>query len=228
MKNRILTKLRSRTGASITFALLLFLVCAVLSSVIIVAASAAAGRMSGIAEADQRYYAVTSAAELLRDDSRVRFLFVGHGNKKTAAEERIREHGLDKVQLLDFLTGEDFEKAVAVSSCCVVSLEKGLMGTCAPSKYYSYLQGGHPVLAVVEKGSYLAGEIERERLGYSVEPGDAEGLCAAILALLENPAERRAMGERAAMLYEERYAYERAMEKYETMLRELLDEEVTP
>lgn len=67
MKNRILTKLRSRTGASITFALLLFLVCAVLSSVIIVAASAAAGRMSGIAEADQRYYAVTSAAELLRD-----------------------------------------------------------------------------------------------------------------------------------------------------------------
>ena len=67
MKNRILTKLRSRTGASITFALLLFLVCAVLASVILVAASAAAGRMSGIAEADQRYYAVTSAAELLRD-----------------------------------------------------------------------------------------------------------------------------------------------------------------
>ncbi len=67
MKNRILNKLRSRTGASISYALLLFLVCAVLCSVILAAATAAAGRMSKIAETDQRYYAVTSAAEALTD-----------------------------------------------------------------------------------------------------------------------------------------------------------------
>lgn len=60
-------KLRSRTGASITVALLLFLVCAVLSSVVLAAATSAAGRMSNMAETDQRYYAVTSAAGLLRD-----------------------------------------------------------------------------------------------------------------------------------------------------------------
>ena len=60
-------KLRSRRGASLTFALLLFLVCAVLSSVIIVAASTAAGRMSNLADTDQRYYSVTSAAELMKD-----------------------------------------------------------------------------------------------------------------------------------------------------------------
>ena len=67
MKNRILNKLRSRRGASITYALLLFLVCAVLCSVILTAGTAAAGRMSKMAETDQRYYAVTSAAELLTD-----------------------------------------------------------------------------------------------------------------------------------------------------------------
>ncbi len=66
MKNKILKKLRSQTGASITFALLLFLVCAVLCSVIITAATASSGRMSQIAETDQRYYAVSSAAELLQ------------------------------------------------------------------------------------------------------------------------------------------------------------------
>ncbi len=60
-------KIRSQRGASITFALLLFLVCAVLSSVVIVAATSASGRISKLAESDQRYYAVTSAAELLRD-----------------------------------------------------------------------------------------------------------------------------------------------------------------
>ena len=67
MINKIKYKLSSRTGASISFALLLFLVCAVLCSVILTAATASAGRMSGIAENDQRYYAVTSASELLKD-----------------------------------------------------------------------------------------------------------------------------------------------------------------
>ncbi len=66
MKNRIMNKLRSKAGASITFALLLFLVCAVLCSVIVAAASAAAGRMSKIVQSEETYYAVTSAAEMMK------------------------------------------------------------------------------------------------------------------------------------------------------------------
>ena len=63
----IIAKLKSQTGASITFALLLFLVCAALSAIVLVAATTAAGRMSGLAQSDQRYYSVVSAAELMRD-----------------------------------------------------------------------------------------------------------------------------------------------------------------
>ena len=81
MKNRIVKKLRSQAGASITFALLLFLISAVLCSVIVTAASAASGRMSNLIETDQRYYAVTSAAELLKD--------LIHG--KTVTIEKITE-----------------------------------------------------------------------------------------------------------------------------------------
>ena len=60
-------KFRSTNGASITFALLLFLVCAVVGSVVLVSGTSAAGRLSKIAEYDQRYYAVTSTAQLLAD-----------------------------------------------------------------------------------------------------------------------------------------------------------------
>lgn len=63
---RIRQKLKSETGASITFALLLFLVCTMVSSVVIVAATTAGGRMSNLPDIDQRYYAVSSAAELIR------------------------------------------------------------------------------------------------------------------------------------------------------------------
>ena len=64
--NGIKEKMRSPGGASITFALLLFLVVAVLCAVINAAATSTAGRMSGIAEMDERYYSVTSASELMK------------------------------------------------------------------------------------------------------------------------------------------------------------------
>ena len=160
------------------------------------------------------------AAELLKNDDRVRFLIVGHGNKKDAVESRIKDKGLRNVQLLNFLTGKDFQQAVAISSCCIVSLEKGLMGTCAPSKYYSYLQGGQPVLAVVEKESYLATEVEREQIGHSVEIGDGEGLRKAIIVMVEDPDGCASMGSRAKKLYEKQYAYEVAMEKYNAVFED--------
>lgn len=67
MKNRIKDKLRSRTGASITYALLIFLVCAIIGSAVLTAGTAASGRLSQMVEIDQRYYSVNSAASLVID-----------------------------------------------------------------------------------------------------------------------------------------------------------------
>ncbi len=60
-------KLSSQTGASIAYALVLFLVCAVVSGIVLTAGTAASGRISGSVDHDQRYYSVTSAAKLLID-----------------------------------------------------------------------------------------------------------------------------------------------------------------
>ena len=65
--NRVKRKLNSERGASITWALLIFLVCAVVGSVVLVAGTSASGRLSKLAETDQRYYAVSSSAGVLRD-----------------------------------------------------------------------------------------------------------------------------------------------------------------
>ena len=70
-------KLRSQRGASITFALLIFLVCAVVGSVVLAAGTVTSGRLAGSAESgkvgtmvemERRYHAVNSAAELLKKE----------------------------------------------------------------------------------------------------------------------------------------------------------------
>ena len=66
MRN-IKQKLNSQRGASITWALLIFLVCSVIGSAVLVAGTVASGQMAKAAESDQRYYAVNSAARMLID-----------------------------------------------------------------------------------------------------------------------------------------------------------------
>ena len=85
--HKLKQKLKSQTGASITFALLLFLVCAVVGSVVLTAGTAAAGRMSKIAEMDQRYYSVNSAAKLLTEliDGEERAVTIIKTEKKNGA-----------------------------------------------------------------------------------------------------------------------------------------------
>ena len=58
-------KIKSGRGASISFALFILLICAVVGSIVLKAATASAGRLSKLAESDRRYYSVNSAAELI-------------------------------------------------------------------------------------------------------------------------------------------------------------------
>lgn len=154
------------------------------------------------------------AIEKLKDEKNIKFLFVGHGNKVDSIREAIKDKHLTNVQLLDFLTGKDFEQAVAVSSCCVVSLEKGLKGTCAPSKYYSYLQGGKPILGIVEEGSYLEEEITREKLGYVTHNLDSKTLIKYIKHMATNKEECVEIGECVRKIYCKKYTIEVSLNKY--------------
>ena len=63
-----LKKLASESGASLSFALLLFLVCATVGGVVLAAGTIASGRFSELVKMDQRYYSVTSAAQLLESE----------------------------------------------------------------------------------------------------------------------------------------------------------------
>lgn len=65
---RVLTVLGNETGASLVAAILFFVLCGVGASVILAASSASAGKMRQVPKADQKRFAVESAATFLRDE----------------------------------------------------------------------------------------------------------------------------------------------------------------
>ena len=166
---------------------------------------------------------ILDAVIALDGDDRFGFLFVGHGNKTEQIRSEIAQKKMRNVRVFDFLEAEAFEKAIAAADCFVLSLEKGLKGTCAPSKYYSYLQGGRPVAAVVERNSYLADEITAEGIGVYAENGDSERLCRFLLEMVADPKACAAMGANARRLYERSYALPIAVAAYQKMMHEILE-----
>lgn len=59
---------RAQRGASLPLVLFLFLICAMAASIVLAAGTAAAGRVSELAQSDQLYYNATSSARLFRDE----------------------------------------------------------------------------------------------------------------------------------------------------------------
>ena len=80
-------KLKSERGASLALALLFFAICAMVASVVLAAATAAAGRMKSLQESDQAKYSLESAAGLLQT------YIEGWEYKRVGAKYKDKDHG---------------------------------------------------------------------------------------------------------------------------------------
>ena len=67
MNNDVVRKIKSQNGASLSWALLLFAVCAAVGSAVLTSGTAAAGRFKNLTETDQRYYLLSSAVDVFNE-----------------------------------------------------------------------------------------------------------------------------------------------------------------
>ena len=94
-----------------------------------------------------------------------------------------------------------------------------ITGCLAPSKLYGIVASGTPVLAIVPKGNAVWRMVERERLGWTVEPGDRDGIARAVQAAAKVPCEDMlAMGHRGRELAERLFDKQICCRQFEAVL----------
>ena len=93
--NAVQRKLHDRSGATLTVALLFFIMCAAAGSVILAAATTSTGRLAELQASDQNYYAVVSAAKLIRDEIDGQTIGVGQKETKTVTTTRTEKKETD-------------------------------------------------------------------------------------------------------------------------------------
>ncbi len=163
---------------------------------------------------------ILGAIRELKEDDSVFFLFAGHGNKMEKLKKIVEEEKIPNIVIQDFLHGQDFQDALAISDCAFVSLEKGATGLCVPSKTYSYMMQGIPLLAIMDECDIVR-DVE-SGAGAWVRSGDSRGLVQAIKAMQSDPQRHKQMRKICRALYLENYTTEICTKKYVDLFRSLL------
>ncbi len=175
------------------------------------------GNMGRVHEFDT----VLRAAELLKVDERLMFLFTGGGYHWDLAQNRVRERQLENVRFKPYQPRERLSDSLGVADLHLISLRPEMEGLVFPSKLYGILAAGRPAIFVGAETGELAGILRRERCGFAVSQGDAEALVTVIRRLARDSVLRAEMGVRARRLFEERYDRKLALAAWFRVLGEV-------
>lgn len=149
---------------------------------------------------------ILDAAEALlpiRND--VTFVLVGGGAKRDYVEEQAKARNLTNVRVFPFVPEEEFSDLLASADMTVVTLEPGMEGLCVPSKFYSFLSSGRPVIALMRAGTEVALVVEEANVGYRIDIGDSQKLVESIIQSASDPLTMEEKGQRARQIFDQLY-----------------------
>ncbi len=145
-------------------------------------------------------------------------VFIGSGGRKGWIEAQVRQRNLTNVKLLPYQPFETLNDSLNACDVSLVTIAKGIEGISFPSKLYSSLAVGKPILALSEPSSELRDIVRTYDLGTWAELGDSDALVDAITELMENKEKLATQGKNCRKRFLERYTRKVAAKSYSDVL----------
>jgi colanic acid biosynthesis glycosyl transferase WcaI len=137
---------------------------------------------------------ILGAARRLTHLSDVRFLIVGDGARRAWLEGQLAEMRLSNVTLLPYQPHSALPQMYASSDICLVPLKRGTAHETFPSKVYTVMAAGRPLIASIDAESDVTWLVKEADCGWSIPPDDESALAAAIVHAYSSRPELRRKG----------------------------------
>jgi len=162
---------------------------------------------------------ILAAAEVLKDNPEIIFLFIGGGAQLPDIKQHCEEKGLSNVMFKPYQPRENLDKSLSVSDVHLISLKPELEGLIVPSKFYGVLAAGRPVIFIGDNAGELAGIIKREQCGQCIEQNVSDQL---VLAINEQTAQENKLETEIVIrtLFDTQFSKQRALMQFDEVLRE--------
>jgi len=160
---------------------------------------------------------VLDLAAALRDDPRIRLLFIGGGPRRSALQAEAARRGLTHLQFRPAVPRTELNAALGAGDLHLVTLRPGCERYVFPSKLYGVAAAARPVLFIGPRDSEIATLIRQHAFGLTFERRDISALAAAVARLAVASLERERLAQ-AARRFAQTHALSRAIAGWENEL----------
>lgn len=157
---------------------------------------------------------VVEAANLLKDEKDVEFIIFGNGSEEENIRKMLEEKRLHNLQMFPLQSLDRVSEVYSLGDISVVTCKAGTGGAGMPSKTWTIMAAGAPIIASFDLNGEMERVIIRAECGYCVESGKAELLAEKIINMKDNIELTRKQGDNARSYAEEHVAKDQAVQKY--------------
>lgn len=162
------------------------------------------------------------AAERLKDDDRIRFVFAGGGKKKKIVDDFVSSRGLKNCVLAPYQPREKLDASLSCADVHLVSLLEGVEGIMVPCKLFGAMAAGRGSIFIGHPDSEIARVLTENDAGLVVRQGDVESLVRTIQDLAASAERTTALGDHARAALKRAYDREAACEQWRQVLEEVV------
>lgn len=157
----------------------------------------------------------------LRDEKDIKFYFAAHGSKADKFFLKIKDNDTKTVINKGFMLKSSYDNFLENVDMAIISIDKKVLGLASPSKFYSYISKGVPIIFIGPKEMDVAQEIINNKIGFVIDNGDVDSFKSILLAVKADKSVLEPMGVRARELFEKKYTNKICAEKYVSIIQSI-------
>ena len=124
----------------------------------------------------------------------IAFVINGDGAARKSLQDKAKNENIDNVHFADYQPIERLSEVLASGDIHVVPLKTGLASVSVPSKMYSILSAGRPVLAAIDSNTEIPRTLAESGAGIAVAPDNEADFVSALQILISDGVKRDEMG----------------------------------
>lgn len=157
---------------------------------------------------------LVDAAEILQHENNIVFVIFGNGSEEDTIKKRINDKQLKNIRMFPLQPPDKVSEVYSLGDVSVVMCKAGTSSIGMPSKTWTIMATGTPILASFDLGSEMENVINEANCGICIPSGDVLKLKESIMDLYTNRDRILSFGNNARKYAVENACKEKAVGKY--------------
>lgn len=168
---------------------------------------------------------ILKTASLMKNNRDIKFVIFGNGSEEENLKKIVNDKHLDNVLMLPLQPIERASEVYSMADVSIISCTPGTGGSGMPSKTWTIMAAGVPIIASFDMPSEMERTIEEAECGFCTRAGDENELTEKIIRVFGDSRLKKCLEQNARRYAEKNVSKAEAVEKYIKSIERLVDKE---